>query len=246
MDRIRYVYDSHRRETVTLKYSQTPEREYDMLCMFDSPRIICPLELREDCIALPYFPERSADGLAGYCTEKEAWRFLRDVSEGLVHMHGRGFIHKDLTTANVLIGKDGYVICDFDREEDRMSFSFTPPEWDRTEKHMTEKSDIWSLGACTFHLLMGVCIFSGRGGKGQKKDTPVPSLRTDMYSPSLSELVRRCLHYNPAERPSAEEIIETTARQLSEGCFNIHKKIKKDLLPDSSKDSFWPEDMISE
>lgn len=244
MDRITYKTDMTQRRVVVLKYSETAQDEYEMLMKFDHPGIIKPLESRQGCLVLPYFPERSADGIAGYCSEKEVWRFLRDVADSLRYLHGLGYIHGDITPANVLISKDRYVLCDFDRQDDKVSLAYTPPEWDKKSCNMTGKSDIWSLGASAFYLLMGTCVFSGRGGKEQKEKTPVPSLRTDRFSEVLSVLIKKCLSFNPEDRPEAEEIIKIAEKQLAaEAAARRRPAAKARKEEAKARDIFWPEEM---
>lgn len=233
-----------RRRVVALKHSATAQDEYDLLMKFDHPGVIRPIGLRQGCLVLPYFPERSADGIAGFCTEKEVWKFLRDVSESLRYLHEMGYVHGDLTPANILISKDRYVICDFDRQDDKVSLAYTPPEWDKKGRHVTSKSDIWSLGASAFNLLMGVCIFSGRGGKEQTEKTPVPSLRTDRFSEALSSLIKECLSCHPEDRPDADDIINIAKEQLEKGFdASRHGNRKVRTEPATVKDIYWPEEM---
>ena len=225
-----------------LKKTKTAAKEYDLLCSFDSPRIIRPKGVREDCLVLPYYKERAADGIAGYCTEREAWRFLHDVSEGLAYIHSKGLIHMDIKPSNILIDRNGYVITDFDMEYDEDSHAFNPPEWDKNRRNLSKKSDIWSLGASAFNLIMGVKIFNGYGGRAQQKETPVPSLRSDRYSHELISLLNRCLDWNPDKRPDAEEIVATADRMLMKKSRVKEKPITlgKECHP---YDKVWPEDI---
>lgn len=244
MGRITYETDMAQRKIVVMKQSSFAQEEYETLMQFDHPGIIRPVGVKQNCIVLPYFPERSADGIAGYCSEKEAWKFLHDVADSLRYLHGLGYIHGDLTSANILISKERYVICDFDRQDDRVSLAYTPPEWNNGRESLTEKSDIWSLGAAAYYLLMGACVFGGRGGKEQKKNTPVPSLRTDRFSKTLSVLIKRCLSFNPEERPGTEEIIKTAERQIAAGAVLKRKPVKRaNKEASTAKDKFWPEEM---
>lgn len=229
-------------EMERVKQSHNAGKEYRLLMSLDSPRIIRPVGIDGDQIILPHYKEGSADGISGYCNEKEAWRFLHDVADGLAYLHSKGIIHMDIKPTNILIDKAGYVICDFDMGDDEDSHSFSPPEWDKTRSRLNEKSDIWALGASVFNLIMGVKVFGGYGGKAQKKDTPVPSLRTDRYSSKLSELITRCLDWDPHQRPSAVEIAEIASEQLKR---QWPKRERKGISDQASEtpDEFWPEEM---
>lgn len=225
-----------------LKETKTARKEYDLLISLDSPRIIRPVGIKGDCLVMPYYKERAADGIAGYCSEKEVWRFLHDVSEGLAYLHSKGIIHSDIKPSNILIDKGGYIITDFDLGDDEDSHAFNPPEWDRTRKRITTKSDIWSLGASAFNLIMGVKIFNGHGGKAQQKETPVPSLRSDRYSTALASLLNRCLDWNPENRPDAEEISKIAENMLQKEWSAKHKK-EHQTKAGFNYDETWPEDI---
>ena len=225
------------------KRSSDASVEYEVLKSLDSPRIIRPLGIEDGYIMFPVYPERAADGIAGYCSEREAWRFVRDVSCGLMYLHSRGIVHKDIKPSNVLIGEDGYVIADFDNEGDRSSFAFTPPEWSAGSESMTYASDIWSLGASVFNLLNGSYIFSGRGGLVQKEDTLVPRL-SNRFSDTLAEVVFRCLDWKQENRPSAGELNQVATRMLESD--SVCRKTVRKMAGRSSAgtyDSLWPEEM---
>ena len=91
---------------------------------------------------------------------------------------------------------------------------------------------------------MGTCVFSGRGGKEQKEKTPVPSLRTDRFSEVLSVLMKKCLSFNPEDRPEAEEIIKIAEKQLAaEAAARRRPAAKARKEEAKARDIFWPEEM---
>ena len=108
----------------------------------------------------------------------------------------------------------------------------------------TEKSDIWSLGSSIFNLVMGTQVFSGLGGKAQRKESEIPYMRKSM--PELSALVIRCLKYNPADRPTAKEVVTFAEEHLSR-IKNIKKIRPLKTAPATPMkdeyDCFWPEEM---
>lgn len=245
MDRIEIKTDSKLRMRVVEKHSASAAKEYAMLANLDSDRIIKPIELRGDCIVFPEYPERAANGIAGYCTEKEVWHFIRDVAEGLEYIHNKGIIHGDIKPSNVLIADEGYIINDFDMEGDLTSFAFTPPEWSRNGENINAKSDIWSLGASVFNLINGTYIFNGRGAMLQKENTKIPSLRNDKYSEILSETISKCMSFNSQDRPSPKELIELSERMMKADDVKKPKiNISKTNISTYIHDEIWPEKMI--
>lgn len=255
MVRIEHIWDKELRCKVTTKHCSSAAREYALMSMFNIPEIIRPLTLRENAIVMPHCMERSADGIAGYCSEQTAWKFLYDVASGIAHIHDNGYIHHDIKPSNILITDTGFAIGDFGAcfkpgeqmlslEEDDTSHAFSAPEWSKDKKHIVPKSDIWSLGASVFQMIMGVQIFSGRGGKAQKACTQIPALPKDRYSTSLSSLICSCLAFNPDERPSAEEITKMASQRLK-ASIKRERRIKSTaILEQQCKiQDPWPEEM---
>ena len=105
------------------------------------------------------------------------------------------------------------------------------------------QDSIWSLGASVFHLLMGVKIFNGQGGKVQHEDTPVPSFNESRYGTTLCNLVKACLSYNPESRPSLEQIIAISKEELMKSPAKMSEKRKKGNSNAASLDAvtYWPE-----
>lgn len=255
MVRIEHIWDKELHCKVTVKHCASAAREHALMSMFDTPVIIKPLALRADTIVMPHCMERSAEGIAGYCSEQTAWKFLHDVAAGLVHIHGKGYIHHDIKPSNILITEGGFAIGDFGAcfktgdlspciEDDDTTHAFSAPEWSTDKKHTVPKSDIWALGASAFQIIMGVHIFNGRGGKAQKATTQIPSLPKDRYSKELSSLICACLAFNPEDRPDAGDIVET-AHQKLDTTIKRERKIKiansHAMLPEMHE--LWPEEM---
>lgn len=234
--------DTETRDIVALKFYRRNDRnaagkarhEHEMSRIAQSPHILQAIGFTTiegtPCIILPYCRQRSADALAGYFSECMLWRFISDVASGLAALHEKGYMHLDIKPSNILINDDRFIISDFggcrsttqanteteNIEEDKSSYSYSAPEWSKSGERLTSASDIWSLGASAFMLLMSTPIFSGQGGKKQLIDTPLPSFRRDRYSEALSLLIKRCLDYTPALRPTAREIIDIATRRLNE------------------------------
>ena len=67
-------------------------------------------------LVMPYCPKGSSASLKGKISEKQIWRFIRDVSCGLMFLHNQNppIIHQDIKPDNILIGDDDkFIISDF-------------------------------------------------------------------------------------------------------------------------------------
>lgn len=235
--------------------------EYETAISMNHPNLLKPFSLEkiEDCwiMEMPLCLGRSVDGIAGYMTENHVWRLIYDVSSALSYLHQKGFGHFDIKPSNILWDEQRYIVTDFGScqklekiqsgnlvTSDDSSYRFDAPELVKGIR--TSASDIWSLGATVFNLFMGCYVFNGLGGRVQQEGSSIPYMRKNM--PLLSELVVRCLAYDYKLRPSANEIITISKRQLD--VLSLTKKersVKKGegiIASVGNKTYFWPEDMV--
>lgn len=154
------------------------------------------------------------------------------VAAAVAHMHAQipCVSHRDLKLENVLCTADGrYVLCDFGSavdtvlpanrsrkqaaaEEERISkystLHYRAPEmcdlWRQEE--VGPKADVWALGCILYCLAFGDHPFPA--------DSPLQILNAAWSfpagsgrSPELHELIRRTLAPDPANRPSASEVV---------------------------------------
>jgi predicted Ser/Thr protein kinase len=156
----------------------------------------------------------------------EVMHFLVSACQGLDHAHRRGIVHRDLKPSNILLTTENRVkIVDFglaqpiDIESVKggstgaTSMSGTPrfisPEQARGEP-TDARSDIYSLGATTYNLLVGRPPFTEGNVVLHHLYTPPPPLRSELpeIPEALEELVLHCLAKQPGDRyQSAGEIV---------------------------------------
>lgn len=186
---------------------------------------------------VPYFVMQYVDGpsmaeAAGrMLPEARVRRVIGEVAAGLAAAHRRGVVHRDIKPGNIVIdGETGRaLLLDFGiaaaaashptRRSDRLtsegSYVGTPvymsPEIASGEQAI-DKSDVYSLGVVAYELLTGRPPFTGNAIRvmaAHVHDEP-PDLhesRADL-SPELVELVERALAKNPADRPTAQAIVD--------------------------------------
>jgi len=153
----------------------------------------------------------------GPMSEEEAFNWLREACLGVQGLHAEGAVHRDLKPSNLLVDGEGSLrICDFGWacwEEQRLtgrcgSPKYSPPETstenaaqlsncDRTGSTVphTSKVDIYSLGACFQHLVLG----------------RIPQGRADLpkgLSASTLELLMELMHSDPDVRPTIDELLQ--------------------------------------
>ncbi|HEY1188046.1 MAG TPA: serine/threonine-protein kinase [Gemmata sp.] len=154
-----------------------------------------------------------------------AARIVRQLADGVRHLHAQRWLHRDLKPANVLFAADGRpVICDFglardlaDQQTTRVSApgSGTPnymsPEQSRGLKYADRPADIWSLGVILLELLTGLVPL-----QTDPKDWR-PSRYNRAVTGALDQVVLGCLQHTPARRYTAAELVKALDAVLAGG-----------------------------
>lgn len=134
--------------------------------------------------------------------------------------HRSGILHRDIKPSNVLVTTYSEpALTDFgiagrmhevDAEHEiRMSYPWAPPELIEGRSHGSVASDVYSLGATIWNLLVGRSPFVVPHGDNSDHaliarilhSTPPPTGRADV-PPALDQLLTQCLAKDPALRPA--------------------------------------------
>ena len=160
-------------------------------------------------------------------TEIEVATMIKMVLQGLIIIHDKKLIHRDIKGANILLSEDGYAkLGDFGvgtklllKENYRTSIKGSPywmsPQVIQKENY-DSKTDIWSLGITCIELTQGEPPFSDLNPNevmdfiGNKKfifDDFFQKKKSN-YSKEFIHFVSKCLEINPEKRASAKELIK--------------------------------------
>jgi serine/threonine protein kinase len=103
-----------------------------------------------------------------------AWRYLREIGDGLQHAHDAGIVHRDLKPTNVLIHADGRaMLADFGLARGAgqpthlttVGLAIGTPGYMAPEQVMghdvDRRADIYAMGVLTFEMLTGRLPFIG-------------------------------------------------------------------------------------
>ncbi|MFB4318820.1 protein kinase [Actinomadura sp. 21ATH] len=200
-------------------------REARLLRQVDSHLLVQVFDIGELDDGRPYFVMTYAD--RGNLEERlaaeppplnEALRLAREITEGVRALHERGIVHRDLKPSNVLIrsvpgGGERIMLSDLGiaRTEDHLSSLTLPagspgymaPEQARIDGAPDRRSDVYGLGALTYHLLTGEPPGASRPGEPAAVPAP-PSRARPEVPPSVDEAVLRALEADRDRRwPSA-------------------------------------------
>lgn len=177
--------------------------------------------------------------IAGYTTPRTVWKMMADLTSGW--QPGR---LSHATPKDISIEGDRFQVMTTDGKQ---STAFAAPEtFGQQAKDGQEAAEAWTLGALVFYVLMGMHVFEGKGGLTQTASTVVPRIGSQHCPPAMSQIVYRCLSFDPAARPSLSEVHQTAVEALAQ-----KPQAPKRLVTaagttyKTSLVSFWPEEMVT-
>ena len=152
--------------------------------------------------------------------EKEAIDVVLQIAEALGHAHEKGIIHRDVKPKNLMMTSDGVAkladmglaraMSDKEAAEAEAGKAFgTPyyisPEQIRGEKAIGPPSDIYSLGATLYHMVVGNVPFDGKNPSAvmhkHLKETPIPPDHANpKLSAGISEVIEMMMAKGPKDR----------------------------------------------
>ena len=186
-------------------------------------------------LVLPFCEQGSSLKLVGKMDERQAAKFLHDVSAALAYLHESEIVHQDIKPDNVLMdAKGNFLVTDFGistrirstlrrsvggKSSSGTSAYMGPERFSKTPAPI-KASDVWSLGATVFELLTGDVPYGDMGGGLQKIGAEIPDLPKE-YSAGLKSLIERCLSQEPWERPTAAQLRDICDGYLRTGVWDL-------------------------
>lgn len=165
-------------------------------------------------------------------SEEHALEILMQICQALQYMHEQGVIHRDVKPGNILINQSGTVkLCDLgfalsdenlveDRDGMTVGTSFyMSPEQAQGKSNLDIRSDIYSLGATLYHMLIGDVPFSGT----QNHEVMAKQVLQQLEGEKVKDKISRHMHYliekmmskkKDFRFQSPEEIIEEISSYL--------------------------------
>jgi len=210
----------------------------------EHPHIV-PLYSANSTGGLLYLVMRLLPGLSledriaeGKLPAAEAARIALECARALAAAHAVGVVHRDIKPANILLDANGNAtVTDFGIAlvtsrpvRDLLGSTAGTPHYMSPEQSLGEqvdgRSDVYALGVVLYEMLTGSRPFEGRNATeviAKHISAPVPELsaREPATPRLLVRLVERMLAKDPAQRPTAAELVkELTAASTPEGLLS--------------------------
>jgi serine/threonine protein kinase len=187
-------------------YVERFRREARAAAALNHPNIVLPISVGEE-MGYHYLAMEFVDGESlgswmereGRLRWKEAIEIAIQVARGLEHAHKHKLIHRDIKPDNILLDRPSRLAKIVDlglarRTTDRSDITnaagnpvgtayYVSPEQARGEGNLDGRTDIYSLGASLWHMLVGVPPFDGPNAAvilTKHITEPVPDPRTSV------------------------------------------------------------------
>jgi serine/threonine protein kinase len=157
---------------------------------------------------------------------QRAARYVADVGEGLLEVHGFGIVHRDVKPANILWDprRDEALLTDFgiaarlaDPASIGGSIPYMAPE--AFDGRVSFSLDVYSLASTLFELVTGSAPFSGSRISELKdqiaRGLPDPDLRCAGLPEPLERIIRDGLSADPGRRPTLKGFIAALRGELN-------------------------------
>ncbi|RCV41302.1 hypothetical protein SEVIR_9G123600v4 [Setaria viridis] len=153
--------------------------------------------------------------------ESQVSAYTRQILNGLLYLHERNVVHRDIKCANILVHANGSVkLADFGLAKEmskinmlrscKGSVYWMAPEVINPKKMYGPSADIWSLGCTVLEMLTRQIPFPNVEwtnaffmiGRGERP--PIPNY----LSKEAQDFIGQCVRVDPENRPSALQLLE--------------------------------------
>ncbi|KAF8068671.1 kinase-like domain-containing protein, partial [Lyophyllum atratum] len=154
----------------------------------------------------------------GSFSERRSSRYIDQMADALMYLHGKHVIHRDIKPENILLGSNGELkIGDFGWSvhapgNRRMTLcgtlDYLPPEMVEGKEH-SEKVDLWALGVLTYEFLIGSPPFEDQSSvpNTHRRIAAVDLKFPATLSVEVKDLISKLLQYDPRRRLALSAVL---------------------------------------
>src|SRR5262245_6025199 len=192
----------------------------------------------------PFFSMRFVEGQSlaellqsGPIEGRRAASYLEAVARAVAAAHEAGILHRDLKPQNILVDgrTDRALVADFGlaklleqpseltRAGDVMGTpAYMSPEQARDSSRLTVQSDVYSLGATLYHMLVGRPPFQAATAvetlrQVQDDEPAAPSRQNRAVDRDLETICLKCLHKEPPRRYVSAAALAEDLKRYQDG-----------------------------
>ncbi|XP_015690821.2 mitogen-activated protein kinase kinase kinase 1-like [Oryza brachyantha] len=202
------------------------EQEIALLSQFEHENIVQYYGTDKEESKLYIFIELVTQGSLSSLYQKYKLRdsqvsaYTRQILNGLVYLHERNVVHRDIKCANILVHANGSVkLADFGLAKEmskinmlrscKGSVYWMAPEVVNPKKTYGPQADIWSLGCTVLEMLTRQIPYPNVEwtnaffmiGKGEGPQIP------SYLSKDAQDFISQCVQVDPEKRPSASQLL---------------------------------------
>jgi len=217
-------------------------REARVLAQLSHPHIVPIIDIGKTTggryfIVMEYLEGKTVEELInekGRMSEDEALRLVMQVADALEYANARNIVHRDIKPSNIIVDGDGCArLCDFGLSKPiggsdditLMGLIMGTPEYLSPEQahgrvDIDIRSDIYSLGASLYHMVVGRPPFEGRIPQetAAKHITDEVKFPVDVnITPATRSLILWMMRKSPDERPSNPTIVKESIQRILSG-----------------------------
>lgn len=194
-------------------------------------------------IVMTYYPKASLAERARRerLAVAEVLRIGIQIGSAVETAHRAGLLHRDIKPANILTSQYGTPgltdfgiaaqMADADEEDQGVSVPWSPAETLYASRPASARSDVYSLAATLWHLLVGRSPFEIPGGDNSTfalmrriRDNPAPATGRPDVPASLDRLLQAAMSKDPASRPA-------TALNLVRSLQSVEQELRLTRTP---------------